>query len=64
MKTNLIYLFSFLFLGLNTLLAQPTLPGQGTDGGNVTDTPINLLIYPFLLLGAFIGYKFFSTKEK
>jgi hypothetical protein len=60
MKMKLTYIFILLLCGFNTLMAQPTLPGQGTDGGNVTDTPINLLIYPFLMLGAYLGFKFFK----
>ncbi len=63
MKTRLIYFLSFLFLGLGQLFAQPTLPGTSDSGpGNVDDVPLNFLIYPLLILGAYLGFRFFKKK--
>jgi hypothetical protein len=62
MKKRFIYLFVLMFIGLNELVAQPTLPGQGPGGGNVEDNPIHFLIYPFLALGAYLGFRFFKKK--
>jgi hypothetical protein len=64
MKKNLIYFLALLLVSANELMAQPTLPGSSGDGpGNVDDVPLHFLIYPLLLLGAFLGAKYFK-KEK
>lgn len=62
MKNRYFYLLVLFFVGLTNILAQPTLPGQGPGGGNVEDTPIHFLVYPLLILGAYLGFKFFNKK--
>ena len=43
--------------------AQP--PGPPGGGSDVDDVlPINILVYPFLLLGAYLGFKFFKKPSK
>lgn len=65
MKKHFIYLFALIVIGFNDLFAQPTLPGISEDGpGNVDDTPIHFLIYPLLLLGAFLGAKYFRKHNR
>jgi hypothetical protein len=41
-------------------------PGSGPPppgDGNVDDVSITYLIYPFLVLGAYLGVRFFSTRK-
>lgn len=42
------------------LLAQPPLPNN--DSPDVTDNPIHFLVYPFLILGAYLGFKVIKKK--
>lgn len=42
------------------IIAQdpPPPPDGGGGPGGVNDVPINFLIYPFLVLGAYLGFRF------
>ena len=61
MKKNIfILLLILMLLSTGMAIAQniPDPPSPGDSGpGNVDDTPINYLIYPFLILGAYLGFK-------
>ena len=41
----------------------PDPPDGGGGPGTVNDAPINFFIYPFMLIGVYLGYKFFSKKD-
>ena len=60
MKNKILLTLALCFLFLNDMLAQ--LPPLPTDDGNVADTPIHLLVYPFLVLGAYLGFKTLKKK--
>jgi hypothetical protein len=60
MKTEISYILFFFILVFSHINAQPVLPGQGTGGGNVEDTPITLLIYPIMALGLYMGIRYFK----
>jgi len=62
MKNKILLVAFISILCLTEIVAQPTLPGQGAGGGNVEDNPIHLLIYPFLMIGAYLGYKVLQKK--
>lgn len=47
-----------------TASSPPKPPGPPGDDGNVDDIPINLLIYPFLILGAYLGFLFKANSSK
>jgi len=52
---------------LQTIYAQgpaPPAPDPPTGGGVEDVFPINFLVYPFILLGAFIGYRYFKNSTK
>jgi hypothetical protein len=58
MKNKILTFLALAFLTINEVASQPTLPGTSGDGpSNVDDVPIQFLIYPLLLLGAYLGYK-------
>lgn len=61
MKNRILYILLLLFFSINQIAAQgiPGLPGDSSGGDNVDDVnaPIHFLIYPFLMLGAYLGYK-------
>lgn len=55
----LILLLSFHYTNAQT----PPPPDGGGGPGTVNDVPINFLLYPFLALGTYIGYRFFSKPK-
>lgn len=61
-------IFALLILAsLQQVWAQtpPPPPDGGGGDGTVDDVfPINFLVYPFMLLGVYLGYRFFMTSEK
>ena len=58
MKLKLIVFFIFCVGDFQITMAQmpPGLPGSG-GGTNVDDVPIQFLIYPLILLGAYLGFR-------
>ena len=60
MKNRILLTIVFSFLFLNNMLAQ--LPPLPNDDGNVNDVPIHFLVYPFLVLGAYLGFKVLKKK--
>lgn len=60
-KSIFILLLILILLSTEMVIAQnpPDPPSPGDSGpGNVDDTlPIDYLIYPFLILGAYLGFK-------
>jgi hypothetical protein len=42
----------------------PPPPDGGSGPGTVDDVSINFLIYPYMLLGAYLGARFFSKFKK
>jgi hypothetical protein len=64
MKSKTIILIACLILFSQEMLSQPVLPGDSNSGGNVTDTPINFLLIPFLVLAAYIGIKNIKSTNK
>lgn len=61
-----IILASLVFAAFQYANAQgpPPPPDGGGGDGTVTDVvPINFLIYPFLIIGAYIGYRFSKNSK-
>jgi len=57
----------FILVSLQTIYAQtpPPPPDGGPGPGGVDDVfPINALIYPFMLLGAYVGYRFIQKSTR
>jgi preprotein translocase subunit SecG len=60
-RSTQIFLLIFFIIALQLSYAQtpPPPPDGGGGDGTVTDTlPINLLVYPFLVIGVLMGYLF------
>ena len=57
MKNNIKFTLIIFLVSLTHAMAQPTLPGQGTGGGNVEDNPIHFLIPLAIVIGTFLGIK-------
>ena len=54
----------FILMTVSVIAQTPPPPPDGGGGdGTVNDVPINLLIYPFLVLGAYLGFRFFLKKD-
>lgn len=51
---------------MNFALAQspPPPPDGGSGPGTVDDVPINLLVYPLMILACILGYRFFTYSKK
>jgi len=63
MKNKLLLTIALCFVFLNDILAQvPGAPTTPTDDGNNPDVPIQFLVYPLLLLGAYLGFKVLKKK--
>ncbi len=60
MKNRILLTAVLSLLFVIDLMAQPILPGDGT--GDVADNPIHFLVYPFLILGAYLGFKVIKKK--
>ncbi len=60
MKNKLLLTTALSLLFFYDMLAQ--LPPLPTDDGNVEDVPIHFLVYPFLVLGAYLGFKVLKKK--
>lgn len=62
MKVYLKYAFLLVFILMTvSIFAQddpPSPPDGGGGSGGVNDVPINFLIYPFLVIGTYLGYVF------
>ena len=64
-RLNFILILTLVLLVANIVYAQgdPPEPPDGTNPGGsgpggVDDVPINFLIFPFLVLGAYLGFLF------
>ena len=60
------YLFILLLLISFTVFGQnppPDPPDGGGGPGTVNDAPINFIVYPLLVLGSYLGYRFFLNKD-
>lgn len=62
-KSILIFLIVLLFITDAYAQGGPPPPDGGGGPGTVFDVSIHFLVYPFLLLGAFIGVRFFSKTK-
>lgn len=59
------YFFLIFLVNLHLSYAQAPPPPDGGPGpGGVDDVPINILVYPFLLLGAYLGYRFIKKSTR
>jgi hypothetical protein len=60
-----IALILFLVFSVHTFYGQPPPPDGGGGPGTVPDVlPINILVYPFLVIGAYLGYVFTKKSSK
>lgn len=60
-----IALILFLLLSVHSIYGQPPPPDGGGGPGTTPDVlPINILVYPFLLIGAYLGYCFTKNSSK
>lgn len=63
-----IFLALLIFASLQYSYAQgppPPPPDGGGGDGTVTDVvPINSLVYPFMLLGVYLGYRFVKKSSE
>lgn len=67
MKKEYTLILILLLLGMNFALAQsspPPPPDGGSGPGTVDDVPINLLVYPLMILACILGYRFFTYSKK
>lgn len=67
MKRLSYIIFTLLILAsLQLIYAQtPPPPNGGGGDGTVDDVfPLNSLVYPFMLLGVYLGYRIFVKSEK
>ena len=60
MKNKTLFTIALSIMFFSDVLAQ--LPPLPTDDGNVDDVPIHFLVYPFLVLGAYLGFKVLKKK--
>jgi hypothetical protein len=52
-----------LFISLEVFSQTPPPPPDGGGGpGTVNDIPINFIVYPLMLIGAYLGYRVFSKR--
>ncbi len=60
-----IFLIFLILLPSFWAFAQPPPPPPNGGGGpgTVNDLPLNVLIYPFLFIGAYLGVRFFKKSE-
>lgn len=60
------YFFLIFLVNLHLSYAQAPPPPDGGGGPGTTPDvlPINVLVYPFLLLGAYLGYRFIKKSTR
>jgi hypothetical protein len=64
-KSVYILVLVLFFYNIDIAFAQTPPPPDGGGGpGTVNDLPINFLVYPFLVFGAYLGYVFFKKPSK
>lgn len=65
-RLNLIIFVLLTVVVLHTTYAQgpPPPPDGGGGDGVVIDVAINFLIYPFMILGSYLGYRFIKKSSK